>query len=245
VAQIFISHSANHDAGAAAVRDAVAKRLGELKHTPLFDVALINPGDRWRAKLLGWLGSCHGAVILLTNRAVYREWVRAEATIIGWRAYLNPAMLVVPVLLDEDTSSSWLDELGLGPVQLRENIQFLNASELGNPDAEAIAEAIAERFVGYQAGLARDDPMAQWLKRVRVHLDGNRFLEEAAELLGVPELDRIDVGSLCGAVADRLLHSNAIAIEQAVLELIKDPKLQRSRSAALQHPVTEPLCQEP
>ena len=228
MAQIFISHSANHDAGVAALRDAVAKRLAELEHMPLFDAALINPGDRWRAKLLGWLGSCHGAVMLLTSRAIYRDWVRAEATIIGWRAYLNPAMRVVPVLLDEDMSSSWLDELGLEPVQLRENVQFLKASELGNPGTEALAEAIAQRFVGYQAGPARDDPMAQWLKQVRVHLGGNGFLEEAAELLGVPELDRIDSDSLCGAVTDRLLHSNAVAIEQAVLELIKDPKLRRS-----------------
>ena len=66
MARIFISHSSNHDAFAAAVRDAVDEELDRTGHTPLVDAALINPGDRWRAKLLGWLGACHGAVVLLT-----------------------------------------------------------------------------------------------------------------------------------------------------------------------------------
>ena len=56
MARVFISHSANQDRFAREVRDAVAARLTDLGHTPLLDATLINPGDRWRATLLGWLG---------------------------------------------------------------------------------------------------------------------------------------------------------------------------------------------
>ncbi|WP_432837611.1 toll/interleukin-1 receptor domain-containing protein [Dactylosporangium sp. CA-092794] len=228
MARIFISHSANGDPFAAGVRDAVADKLRALGHTPLVDAELIHPGDRWRATLLGWLGSCDAAVVLITSRAADSDWVRAEATILGWRAWLNPAMRVVPVLLDAGASSATLDGLGLRPVQLRD-IQVLKATEVDGDSADSLAEAIAGRFAAYAAGRSTQDPMARWLKTVLVHLDRNAFLEEAAECLGIGQDDL----PLAQAVAHRLLHSNAVAIEQAFLELIRDPKLSPASFAPL------------
>jgi hypothetical protein len=228
LARIFISHSVNADPFAADVRDAVADKLRALGHTPLVDATLIHPGDRWRATLLGWLGSCDAAVVLITSKAVHSDWVRAEATILGWRAWLNPAMRVVPVLLDPDVSSAKLDELGLRPVQMRD-IQVLKATDIDGPDAGSWAEAIAARFADYAAGRPTQDPMARWLKSVLMHLDRNPFLEEAAECLDISD----DGLPLAQAVAYRLLHSDALAIERAFLELIRDPKLHPGSFAPL------------
>jgi len=228
LARIFISHSANSDPAAAAVRDAVSEKLRALGHSPLVDAELIDPGDRWRATLLGWLGSCEAAVVLITSKAADSDWVRAEATVLGWRAWLNPTMRVVPVLLDANASSETLDQLGLRPVQLRD-IQVLKAADVAGDSPESWAEAIAARFVGYAAGRATQDPMSRWLKNVLMHLDQNPFLDEAAECLGVVQDDL----PLVQAVAHRLLHSDALAIERAFLELIRDSRLRASSFAPL------------
>jgi hypothetical protein len=225
--RIFISHSSNHDKFAAEVRDAVEQELAGLGHQPLIDKTLIDPGDRWRAKVLRWVGTCHGAVLLLTQRAADRDWVRAEATIIGWRAWLNTSMRVVPVLLDEGASSSYLDELGLTPVQLR-NIQTLGSADVQGDGASAWGSAIAQCFAGFSAGPVREDPMALWVKQVGSYLRSNGFLEEAADALQIPEDERIDIeSSLYELVAHRLLHSNARLIEGAVLALANDAQLKR------------------
>jgi hypothetical protein len=218
VARIFISHSSNDDAFAAEVRDAVVAKLS--KHTPLVDTNL-KAGDRWRAKLLRWLGACHGAVLLLTDHAMDRDWVRTEAAIIGWRAWLNPAMKVVTVLLDEGASSSALDKLGLGPVRLRD-IQVLKADDVGRSAAE-IATEVANRFAEFAPRSDEDDPIAEWVKQAGTYLERNAFLEETASVLDIADEDRDD--RLFELVAHRLLHSDYKTIEAAVLKLKNDAKL--------------------
>jgi len=226
-----VSHSANGDPFAAEVRDALVEELERRGHRPLVDRALVQPGDRWRACLLNWLGACQGAVVLLTKRAVDREWVRAEATILGWRSWLDPSLRVVPALLDGDTPEIALDGLGLGPVQFRE----IQGAVLDVPggDARDWARTIAARFEGYRAGPA-DDPVAKWCRQVSRDILGNDFLADAAATLDVPAADRVDAGgSLAVAVADRLLCSTADRIELGVLDLYQDGRLDVRHLAAL------------
>ena len=98
-------------------------------------------------------------------------------------------------------------------MQLRD-IQVLKATDVDGDSADSWAEAIAARFADYAAGRPAQDPMARWLKSVLMHLDRNPFLEEAAECLDIS-----DEGlPLAQAVAYRLLHSDAPAIERAFLE---------------------------
>jgi TIR domain-containing protein len=224
LARVFVSHSANGDPYAAGVRDAVEARLAAIGHTPLVDRSLIHPGDRWRATLLTWLGTCDAAVILITGQAADSDWVRAECTILGWRAWLNPSMRIVPVLLDEGASSAVLDHLGLTPVAVRE-IQVLKVDDLTSRDPVIVARAVGACFEGYQVALRDRDPMSKWRLRVERHLDGNAFLEHAALRLGIHDEDIKAGESLAARVADRLLQSEAVPIEQAVDELTLDPGL--------------------
>ncbi|AGZ40701.1 hypothetical protein AFR_12075 [Actinoplanes friuliensis DSM 7358] len=223
MARVFVSHSANGDPYAASVRDAVEARLAADGHSPLVDRNLIHPGDRWRATLLNWLGTCDAAVILITDKAEDSNWVRAECTILGWRAWLNPSMRIVPVLLNEGASSAVLETLGLTPVAMRE-IQVLKVDDLTGHDPATVAEAVGDCFEGYRVSLHDKDPMVKWRVRVERHLDDNMFLEDAALRLGIHD-DDIKAGeSLSTWVADRLLQSEAVPIEQAVDELIMDPR---------------------
>ena len=114
-ARIFISHSckdlqpkdgddpkSKRLTFAGLVRGKIVDSLGDptpagLGYKVLLDKARLEPADNWRAKLHGWLGSCHGAVILLSEDSIASEWVRKEATILTWRKSLRPELLVMPV----------------------------------------------------------------------------------------------------------------------------------------------------
>lgn len=112
-AKIFISHSCkdfeqpadNQDPEklarwrrlefARVVRDKIVAGLrGAPPNGPGYKVLLdrdrLEPGDNWQAKLHGWLGTCDGAVLLLSEDSICSDWVRKEATILTWR---NPCVL--------------------------------------------------------------------------------------------------------------------------------------------------------
>ncbi|MBL8394085.1 MAG: toll/interleukin-1 receptor domain-containing protein [Candidatus Accumulibacter sp.] len=114
--RIFISHSARPRDSAAGDAQAQANwRL--LQETCaalaaqygnaidiLVDYDGLQPGDRWEQCLDEWLYDCHAAILLLSRRAVGdSNWVRKEATILSWRAAIEPGFRLFPVLLDGQT----------------------------------------------------------------------------------------------------------------------------------------------
>lgn len=114
--RIFISHSSclrDSDAGNAQAEDnwrllqktcaALAAHYGEAIEI-LVDYEGLKPSDRWEQCLDEWLYDCHAAIILLSKRAIGESnWVRKEATILSWRAAVEPGFMLFPVLLDGQT----------------------------------------------------------------------------------------------------------------------------------------------
>lgn len=66
----------------------------------LVDYAGLQPGDDWEKCLDQWLYDCHAGVLLLSKRAVQSAWVIKEATILCWRAAIEPDFRLFTVLLD-------------------------------------------------------------------------------------------------------------------------------------------------
>lgn len=80
------------------------------------------PGDKWEHKLNLWLAECHVAIILFSERAVEKsDWVKKEAAILSWRAELDPNFLLIPVLLDGETTPENLAEDFFGTLKIDAN----------------------------------------------------------------------------------------------------------------------------
>ena len=104
------------------------------------------PGDKWEHKLNLWLAECHVAIILFSKRAIEKsDWVKKEAAILSWRAELNPQFLLIPVLLDGETTPENLAKDFFGTLKIDANQCVRNAktapkivaaleAKLGKPD---------------------------------------------------------------------------------------------------------------
>ena len=231
--QVFISHSAKNDPFAQKVRSGVCDRLGALGHEILLDVGRIDPGEEWRAKLLYWLGTCRGAVILFSKDALNSDWVKIETAVLSWRRSQDPRFLLVPALLagvkDNDTEFALFK-----PVQLRE-IQFAKVAQTGNTDEDvrAIVEAVVKPFesAAKSQSARRDDAtsatgslMDWWVEDVAVYLKPADpvHVKRAAEILAVSVDDWKDIfdGQLL-RLAWLLLYTNLEKSLPALRELVK------------------------
>ncbi len=85
----------------------------------------LEAGGLWREGIHEGLGSCDGAVLLLSTEALESGWVLKEATILTWRFFLGSRVRIVPILLDPVTSGS-LSQKGFGPLGVGE-IQAVKA----------------------------------------------------------------------------------------------------------------------
>ncbi|MBK7953598.1 MAG: toll/interleukin-1 receptor domain-containing protein [Candidatus Accumulibacter sp.] len=71
----------------------------------------LRPSDDWERCLNQWLAECHAAIILFSARAIGESnWVRKEATILSWRAALDPGFRLFPVLLETGSAATQLDD---------------------------------------------------------------------------------------------------------------------------------------
>src|ERR1700751_2884487 len=94
---IFISHSAREDPEAYASLVAVRDYLGQQGFHVLIDETSIEGNDEWRNCINTWLALCHGAVILLSKKALRSDWVKKEAAILSgrpWRSQPNEFKLL-------------------------------------------------------------------------------------------------------------------------------------------------------
>ena len=93
---IFISHSA-HEPEAAQALDALHALLEAQGFTVLLDRRRLAGGDAWETEIRHWLDVCHGAVILLSPRALTSNWVHTETSILLQRAQRASAFPVIPL----------------------------------------------------------------------------------------------------------------------------------------------------
>lgn len=171
---VFLSHSCNGDPALLPADDPHRARLewaqlvcsavmGQLNDD--FDVWLdrdrIEPGALWRLEIFTALHRCAAGVLLLDDDAFASPWVRQEAMILNFRRRLNPAFVLVPVLLDGGSSRRF-DDREWSPLGLRD-IQALKQSH------EEVADEVACRLRNL-VPCAEDAAMADWVATIGGHL---------------------------------------------------------------------------
>lgn len=204
-----MSHSSAKNRYTADLRDAVYMALEDAGLEPLLDRERLEPGMQWRTKLFNWMATCEGAVLLLDAAGLDSEWVRAEATILAWRAALNPELRLIPILIDQPRSA--LRAAGLNPVEIDE----LQLVRPGDESAVDVALQVADSMRDLQPRRRRG-PMSKWASDVAVRLKDDDFLKDAAVDLNIDDHDwNLPEADLRYSVAYRLLHSDPDEIEQA------------------------------
>ena len=90
--------------------EAIEEKYGEQVKV-LVDYAGLTPGEDWNHRLNLWLAECEAAIILFSQRALKQSrWVEKEATILSWRAELDPDFTLIPVTLKGQTTAEDLSK---------------------------------------------------------------------------------------------------------------------------------------
>ena len=184
------------------------KKGGGLGYKVLLDKDRLEPGDDWRAKLHGWLGTCDGAVILLSEDSIQSDWLRKEATILTWRKSLRSELLLVPVFLG-DLRSNALTECGLGCLHLADEEAARLApdddlpgdswkvEDLTDRDRELHASCLSQKVLDKFNNLSSlnvPTHMEKWVRDVAGQLaqladKKQHFLDEARRALRIHDKD--------------------------------------------------------
>ncbi|ONK10445.1 toll/interleukin-1 receptor domain-containing protein [Streptomyces sp. MP131-18] len=167
--RIFVSHSsracADASCGCSGYLEAALRLVEEAGCTPVSDRDVLAAGDAWHGVLMRELGSCQGAVVLISPHALGSHWVLEEAIV---AAYLwevtDGAFPVLPVPLPgvrrHQLRGSKLEKVGLDrfdmpdwgteddpkapPHRLRETLVRL-AQRHGSLPYPRVTELIADR----------------------------------------------------------------------------------------------------
>ncbi|MFC7738754.1 toll/interleukin-1 receptor domain-containing protein [Roseomonas sp. GCM10028921] len=121
--RVFVSH-VNGDPDTDAVLNKICGALSGAGLDVLVDTERLRPGALWRQEIYAWLGLCHGALLLLSRRAIddpAKYWVARETALLVWRRALDPSLRIVPLLLSgvrrEELSSGRFADLQLQEIQ--------------------------------------------------------------------------------------------------------------------------------
>ena len=97
--KVFLSHSAKEPAADALLQRLYAE-LSAAGFAVLLDKEELRLGNNWRSVLNFWIGGCNAAVVLLSQAALESDFVNYEASVLKYRHDLDPAFLLIPVMLD-------------------------------------------------------------------------------------------------------------------------------------------------
>ena len=108
----------------------------------LVDKDRLQPSDDWNHRLNLWLQECHAAIILFSKRAIENSgWVAKEATILSWRADLNPDFKLFLVMLQGETMADDLRRVCSGVLQI-DRFQCIQQAQQAKDILEGIAEML-------------------------------------------------------------------------------------------------------
>jgi hypothetical protein len=179
----------------------------------LLDYKRLRPGN-WQEQLYIWIGLCHGAVVLLSERARQSIWVAREVNLLMYRRSLDPDFEVVPVALD-----------GLNPQDFSEGI-FRDSGIAGLQWLQDSSPEAIRDFVKNSTRLARQrvqtplERVAAMLSAKMSHIEKSHVRREA-EALGI-DLGQWDPGeSEHDRLATRLLQKKYLEAA-AVLRKLGD-----------------------
>lgn len=189
-ASIFISHSVREDPPARAFLDAVAAALRADGFDVWFDEARLEGGDNWHVVIANRMVDCHGAVILLTARALARPYVQYEIANLFARwsreqatAGLSPErrMRLLPLVLPGLT----VPEVRAHPLLSSINFPLVNFTVPAVPDdAAALVRAT---FGGIDPWPSPLDELEERVEGLLRSVQGGALLQAAArEALGAP-----------------------------------------------------------
>jgi hypothetical protein len=128
-------------------------------HEVLYDKAILRPGALWSDVLHDVLAECQAAVLLLSPRALTRDWVLKESTVLAYRKAMDPEFPIFPVLIG-GLQPSALDGKGFSPLCLGDLQGVLQTDS-----PQAIADAVQREL----AALA-DAPSASPLEQLSADL---------------------------------------------------------------------------
>ncbi|MGY4990707.1 toll/interleukin-1 receptor domain-containing protein [Streptomyces nigrescens] len=197
--RVFISHSSKGDPRAESVRKHVVEGLRAKRYDVVVDTDALGPGRDWCPLLYQWLGECDAAVVLFNSAALDSAWVRREVSILMWRRALNPAFLVVPVLIGE-VRSTHLREKGFTDVL---PVEFARVPP-GEPtdEAQALSERVLHEFADLPDTRNDSDHLRDWISDIAAYLrqaGDPGALRRAADRLGIHADDLRHVESLVGS----------------------------------------------
>jgi hypothetical protein len=132
--RIFISHAAKDDP---TLLRAIRAALEAQNFDVLLDEKLLAGGDDWRNEIYTWIFRAHGAVVVFTETAKDRPWVKFELTALLQRRLLD-GIKVVPVLVPPLTDAA-LREQQFDP----HDIARLQAVTIAAANANEIASLVA------------------------------------------------------------------------------------------------------
>lgn len=158
---LFFSHSSRDPD----LTRQLADELGRLDSLELLlDEERLQPGYQWEPALHEYLARCDAGLLLLTKEVLRRpDYVRKEATVLAWRAALDPGfpffIAADPSIRDpgesdeqdgrDDTSDGdrlpTLDEAGFGPLGLG-RVHWLGTTDAGEI-ADEVGSLMAEHVI--------------------------------------------------------------------------------------------------
>lgn len=150
--RLFISHSSDDAAMAAAVAQGLAQTPGI---QPLIDCSGLEPGRDWRRDLHEWMARCGAAVVLLTPAVLARpKWVLKEAIVLGWRFDLEADFRLLFALAPGLSRQDFLDQ-GFGLAQFGEPQLLQTPAALA--DVPALVAEVASVLPAEQPRTPFDD----------------------------------------------------------------------------------------
>lgn len=157
--RVFISHSSDDAALAAAVEQGLAQTAGI---QVLIDRSGLEPGRGWRRDLHEWMARCGAAVVLLTPAVLERpKWVLKEAIVLGWRFDLEADFRLLFALAPGVEHQDFLDK-GFGLAQFGEPQLLKTPAALA--DVPALVAEVASVLPAEQPRTPFDD-LADLLSR--------------------------------------------------------------------------------
>jgi len=192
-------------------------------------------GHDWEKRLNEWLAECHAAVILLSKRAIENSnWVKKEAAILSWRRELDKNFLLIPILLQGQTTPDDLEKDLFGTLRISKD-QCIRDVNTGQDVLNGIKNALGEKET--LQGKIRLTPFDRLqvvvAKLLAENSDSNTLKDAWDELTGEdkPLWDPNAITQFSHALTRYLLRDNANSLANftAVLNNIR-PKVKQDNA---------------
>jgi hypothetical protein len=210
--RVFVSHSFGQDH---TLLDAIDAELGA-DFRLYIDKDQNLPGWEWRKKVHVALAECDAAIILFNNRGMLQPyWVLKEATILLWRAAIDPSFAILPVRLPEVDPGAF-NASPFEPLKLKDIILLKSA------DASDIAAAARARVHGMTRSLTPLDRIREAIKDALRDVGDGTLSLASQDILGSaawrPGEDR--KAGFAGLLAERMLAGKPESCLKTTLDVL-------------------------